>query len=96
MARDESLAQVIGADGSVKFSSAGLGRKPVLTRAELAYADLNGAELRNANLRHADLCNADLCSARFDGATLTGADATLSDTVGAFFPNARMDDMRMQ
>jgi two-component system OmpR family sensor kinase len=38
VARDESLAQVISADGSVQYASPGLGRQPVLTGAELARA----------------------------------------------------------
>src|SRR4051812_14387059 len=67
-----------------------------LARAILAYANLNGADGRGANMRHADLCNADLRGARFDHATLTGADATLSESAGACFAGALLDDARMQ
>ena len=38
VARDESLAQVIGPGGRVQYASPGLGRVPVLSRAELARA----------------------------------------------------------
>jgi two-component system OmpR family sensor kinase len=38
VARDESLAQVIGAGGRVQYSSAGLGRTPVLSGEELVRA----------------------------------------------------------
>jgi len=38
VARDESLSQVIGRDGRVVYSSLGLGRQPVLTRAQIEEA----------------------------------------------------------
>ena len=38
VARDESLAQVIGTGGEVQYSSPGLGRSPVLSGEELAGA----------------------------------------------------------
>jgi two-component system, OmpR family, sensor kinase len=38
VAKDESLAQVIGPGGRVQYSSAGLGRAPALSRAELTRA----------------------------------------------------------
>jgi len=58
VARDESLAQVIGPGGRVQYSSAGVGRAPVLSGEELArarrepvFADRNGVAHFDERLR---------------------------------------------
>ncbi len=58
VSKDESLAQVIGPGGRVQFSSAGLGRTPVLTGDELArarrgavFVDRNGVARFDEHLR---------------------------------------------
>ena len=58
VARDESLAQVIGPGGAVQYSSAGLGEAPVLSPAELArarrgpvFADRDGVARFDEHLR---------------------------------------------
>jgi two-component system OmpR family sensor kinase len=58
VARDESLAQVIGPGGQVQYSSPGLGQTPVLSGAELARArrgpvflDKNGVSRFDEHLR---------------------------------------------